>query len=145
MICVCVLFVFAFHHQCCCKEGGRNSETRLETVRDWVVEFVEVVFALFFFFQRVVQNNRHRKGRKIRGESISALGLLLIYLCVCVGVRSCLVCLTIVLLSRSQRDSRQFFLSSHTNRHSSRWFWCKIYSCFALFVCDFSLYLLILR
>lgn len=67
------------------------------------------MFALFFFFQRVVQNNRHRKGRKIRGESISALGLLLIYLCVCVGVRSCLVCLTVVLLSRSQRDSRQFF------------------------------------
>uniref|UniRef100_A0A8D8CHU0 (northern house mosquito) hypothetical protein n=1 Tax=Culex pipiens TaxID=7175 RepID=A0A8D8CHU0_CULPI len=82
------------------------------------LSWLRLCLLLFFFFQRVVQNNRHRKGRKIRGESISALDLLLIYLCVCVGVRSCLVCLTIVLESRSRRDCCHF--ASHTNRHSSR-------------------------
>lgn len=42
---------------------GRKSETPLETVRDWVV-------CLLLLLKRssVAQNNRHRKGRKNRGE-----------------------------------------------------------------------------
>lgn len=114
-MCLCIIYVFAFIANVVV---AKKEEEIVKLV--WKPLEIELSWLrlCLLFFQRVVQNNRHRKGRKIRGESISALDLLLIYLCVCVGVRSCLVCLTIVLLPHSRRDSCHFL--SHTNRHSSR-------------------------